>query len=380
MAYALMQEICNHSFQGLSEGTACQARFNKLNIQRFREQLVNEINSGDADVIITSAESNFSYNGASLVEMNPYRISEGSLTSIPVVWGASLASPAFIINKNIGKANPTYNDILVAFGLMSGDQLTFLGLSCDDTQEGGQFNGFEFARVILEPASGNLSSVFISSGTINDANEKNRGDFVFAIVEAGGAYYLSFRPREFSADAAVRNAVAAGAVILSRNSGSVWQRSSQSLVLRPDTTSVNGHLDADHGIDYLGDAIQSFMTDTSSLLYLNQAIAGGKRGQVVIDITIASATANGNEILRDATASVSSPATFVLQAGGLPAGRSFKGAITEQLSGDPVKSADFVGNECTISGVTIQENFAYNLVLMEGEEVLDTYCSVRRTT
>lgn len=381
MAYGLMQEICNHSFQGFAEGTECQSRFNKLNIQRFREQLVNEINSGDADEIVTSAESNFSYNGASLVEMNPYRISEGTLTSVPVTWGAAVGSPSFIIAVDLGSAEPTYNDVLSALGIVSGDQLTFVGLSCDDTVEGGQFNGFDYARVIMEPASGDLSLPFLVGGAVNDPNEKNRGSFEFTIESDGSAYYLSFTPADYSNDAGVRNAVAGASVILSRNNGSVWQRSSQSLVLRPDIISVNGHLNLDHSIDYLGDAVQSFMSDTSSLLYLNQAGGSGKRGQVVVtpkliglQVDSQSVARGGSLVVRSGNVSISA----VLS--GASGESSYALAIIANGSESPYKQVDFTSTSATISDAALVEDTEYAVVLLEDGVVVDTYASVSYQT
>ena len=272
MAFSLLQEICNHSFQGYAEGTPNQSRFMKLNVARFREQLSAEINSGDPDDILGSASSNFATKQASQVEFNPYIISEGSLGTIAVQWGDGLQTPNFMVGVNLGTASPSYSDVVAALGLQAGDQLTFIALSIDDTTEGGQFNGFKYCRVILEPDGGNMSVPFLSGGAINDPNEKNQGSFTFAISQLGSTYHLTFIPAEFAAQASRVNSIAAAAVIVSRNNGNVWARSSQSLVLRSDLVSVTGHLNYDHGTDYLGDAIQSFMSDESSTLYLNQAV------------------------------------------------------------------------------------------------------------
>lgn len=377
MAYALMQDICNHSFQGYAEGTECQSRFNKLNIQRFREQLSNEINSGDAGIILGSPEANFSYNGASLVEMNPYKVSDGSLKRIPVAWGASIANPCFIIQKDLGSAAPTYNDVLAALSLVSGDQLTFLGLSCDDTEDGGQFNGFDYARVILQPATGDLTVPFIADGAINDANEKNRGDFTFGVAESGGEYYLYFYPTSYSLAAGALNSLAAGAVILSRSNGSIWQRSPQQLVVRSSNVSINGHLQSDHRIDYLGDACQSFMSDTSSLLYLNQAGGSGEGGQAVVYPKLSGVSIGGSAVTRNQRVSLranTDDLTAIMS--GDDGESTFTLALRAVGSSTNFKSQVFTSTSATITNIGIVKDTVYDIVLLQGSEVVDTFAQV----
>ena len=377
MAYALMQDICNHSFQGYAEGTECQSRFNKLNIQRFRDQLANEINSGDAGVILGSPEANFSYNGASLVEMNPYKVSDGSLKRIPVAWGASIANPCFVIQKDLGSAAPTYNDVLAALSLVSGDQLTFLGLSCDDTEDGGQFNGFDYARVILQPATGDLTVPFIADGAINDANEKNRGDFTFGVAESGGEYYLYFYPTSYSLAAGALNSLAAGTVILSRSNGSIWQRSPQQLVVRSSNVSINGHLQADHRIDYLGDACQSFMSDTSSLLYLNQAGGSGEGGQAVVYPKLSGVSIGGSAVTRNQRVSLranTDDLTAIMS--GDDGESTFTLALRAVGSSTNFKSQVFTSTSATISNIGIVKDTTYEIILLQGSEVVDTFARV----
>lgn len=270
-AYSLTQEITDHSFQGYGEGTPNQSRFNRLNVAKLRESLADLINSGDEQRILSSDAFNFSFKFSSLAAMNPYIVSEGTLQTINVAWNSQLATPAFVIQVNIGSADPTYADVVRALNLHQGDQLTFLALSCDDTIDTGSFNGFEFSRVILEPSDGDMTSPFMNNGEINKPNDRNRGAVAYSIVNQGDNYYLSFVPENMVNAATNDRSIAAAAVIVSRLVGDVWARSSQSLVLRPQDTSQLGHLTFDHTIDLLGDAIQSYMTGESSTLYLNSA-------------------------------------------------------------------------------------------------------------
>lgn len=381
MAYALMQDICNHSFQGCAEGTECQSRFNMLNIQRFREQLAVEINSGDADVIVTSGATNFATKGESLVCFNPYIVSEGSLGTIPVTWGAPLGAPAFVIPVDLGNAQPTYNDVLAALNIVSGDQLTFLGLSVDDTKEGGVFNGFEYARVIMEPASGDLTLPFLDGDKVNDPNEKNKGDFDFGISEYNGGYYLTFCATAQKIAAGLENTMAAAAVILSRSNGSIWQRSKQSLVLRPDRVTVTGHLTYDHDVNYLGDAVQSFMTDTSSLLYLNQAGGSGQRGMMIVQARLSGVQLGTSALTRNGELTVrTNDGTLLAVMTGGDAEAVYKLALRAVGSTENFKVTTFTSSEASIANIGITEDVRYNVVLLEDDTVVDTFGVIMYST
>lgn len=374
MGYSLFQEICNHSFQGAAEGTESQARFNKANIAMMRTKLGDIINSGDAEEIFGSSDFNYSYNGASLVEFMPFIISEGSLSKIPVIWGKDLASPAFIINVDLGKANPSYVDVINALGVQGGDQLTFSACSIDDTEENGQFNGFEYGRVILAPAGGDGSIAFVSGGAINDPNEKNDGQFEFSVVQVSSAYYLTFRCTKFSNSAGVANAMAAGTVILSRQSGGVWQRSPQELVLRPFTVSVAGHLTNDHGVDYLGDAVLSFMQSESSTLYLNQAEhgGGGGGGTEVDDFTVYRVMIDSQERGRSGTYTTGERPTAVLSKTGGLAGHVYGARF--HYGSQTAGTASFSGNTCTVQ--CTESSGTMNLEILKDGVVIDTWCTV----
>lgn len=271
-AFSLMQEITNHSFQGFDGVTMNQAQFTKLNVEKFRAQLAEIINSGEADDILASTESNFSPKGVNLASINPYIVSSGTIGRVPYDFlpdgtsdGAALCFTTVPFQYNV----TSYLDVINALGLRRGDQLTILCLTCDDTAEGASsfFNGFKYSRFILEPSDGDLSHL------INDQafwNIKNK-DIDIVQVPTSTNPVLSIMPRGVTTPTGGPDSVVAGAVIVSRLSGDVWQRSDAELVLRPWTVGTDWHLEQDHGENLLGDAIQSFMTVNNSGLYLNQS-------------------------------------------------------------------------------------------------------------
>lgn len=273
-AYSMLQEITNHSFQGLAEGTPSQSRFTELNVKYFRTLLKEEIESGSAEEILGCLKTNFASKSTSLPEMNPYVVSEGSMGSQMVQFVGGLFGLMFVVPQaGATGATLTYQQVVDGLGLTRGDQVTFLCLSTDDSEGTGKFNGFRYARVILEPSDGDMSSTFFANGVINKPNTRNEGNVSLAFVASAGDVpaHLTFSIEGIVTEAGKVNSVAAATVIASRLIGGTWQRSKQSLVIRPDTVSVTGHLQWEWGIDYLADAIASYMTMTESSLYLNQA-------------------------------------------------------------------------------------------------------------
>ena len=266
-AYSMLQNICNHSFQGRQEGTKNQSRFSELNVAAMRRQLAELINSGDPEEILTSTEYNFAGKYSSLAQIRSYVVSEGTIPSLAIIFtGCSPALDAPGISQS---TIPTYQQVVDALGLQQGDQLTFLCLTCDDRQnaETSEFNSFRYARVILEPSDGDMSKPFLVLGehdekTVYLPNAANEGTvFIY-----NGTTSLTFNVDGTEPQSGAQNTIAAAAVIASRLSGGVWTRSSQSLVLPADNA-----FGVDHNIGYLYDAIYSFLTGTNSSLYLNQA-------------------------------------------------------------------------------------------------------------
>lgn len=280
-SYSVFQDITNHSFQGAAEGTESQSRYTKANVDMLRANLAVEIESGDWDEILNSAQCNYASRASSGAEFMPFIISEGSLNPIQFAFNsyslgetpmvnAQLKSPS---GASLGQSSPTYQNVVDFLGCNRGDQLTFIFCSIDDTQETGQFNGFEYCRVILEPAGGDMSVAFLSGGAVNDPNPRNRpGSLAFSTRSQGSSHYLEFSSVAMSMNKGAANSVGAIAVIVSRLvGGTEWARSSQSLLLRSDIITDPTALEFNHSVDTLGDAIRSYMADANSSLYLNQA-------------------------------------------------------------------------------------------------------------
>lgn len=381
-AYSLLQELTNHSFQGFAEGTQSQSEFNRLNIQKFREKLASYINSGDEQEILECEETNFASKGSSLVEINPYIVSSGSLAALPIEFMGGATSPAFAIAVALPSATPSYADVVAALKLVRGDQLTFLSLSVDDTIDGGVFNGFEYCRVILDPSDTDMTQPFLDGSSINLPNEKNRGDFSFSIQQVSGNFYLCFVASSMTMTINRANTMAAGTCIVSRSNGSVWQRSPQSLIVRPSLITLPGHLEWDHETDYLADAIYSYMSDESSMLYLNQAGAGASNVGPAIPAQLMTVMVNQYPKTRDeVSAPEVSPFSVSATMAGGSATKTYKLAVYQVSGGQPttkISDATFTEGSAQIASRSYSGKVA--IVLLENDAIVDNFVQFDVTT
>lgn len=281
-AYSAFREITDHSFQGSATGTPNQSRFTQANVRYFREMMADIINTGDPEIIMTSDYANFNPKDLMGPLVNPYVISEGTIPSIPWRGHAVSKNPFWTIDGITAAGEggiPTYAEVVSALGLKQGDQLTFCAIIHDDTATGMSelITGFEFARIILEPDSADMSTPFLSAatnGVINSPNERNEGTVTFDFVAAtGDTQGLNVKTLNgFQVAKGIANSIVGVCVIVSREVGGVWQRSSESFYCYENYNQ--GGAAWDWKTRLIGDAIYSYMAGTDSTLYLNQAETG----------------------------------------------------------------------------------------------------------
>lgn len=267
-AYSVLKPIADHSFEGYATGTPNQSRFAQLNNDLLRTKVVNNVNLSDDESILGATVSNYSPHLLSRPVLNPYMVSEGSLPIMRYRVVAASGTLQLVYANTPPTGDITYAGLVQALGAERGDQLTFVFVYVEDGNPDtlGVITGVEFSRVILEPGGGDMSTKFISvNNTVNDANPANSGQIWFDQGEVG---FLDFgRKAGSNVESDSERTVGAVAVILSRKFGSVWRRSSQSLLV---TTNV---IDINHERAWpLGDAVRSFLNpEAGSSLYLNQA-------------------------------------------------------------------------------------------------------------
>lgn len=263
-AYSLMQAICDHSFEGLSVGTPCQSEFTRLNIDKLRQSLAYELAFPEDQVMLDSVAYNFNQKGDNAAELNPYIISRGSLPSLQYVFFQSEMKLEFKSQLS-APTTASYADVVEALGVQRGDQLTFVSVTYDNSVSNTRClaTGFKFARIILEPADGDMSVAFLS-GTegnyaVNAPNPKNEGIVKISGIQASQLGIAGVNLLNIPNETPIL-----GGVILSRLTGNVWKRSSQSLIWLAGSNAIPN-------TDLFGDAYLSYKPSADSSLYLNQA-------------------------------------------------------------------------------------------------------------
>lgn len=270
-AYSLMQEITNHSFESFEQSQGSQRKFMEVNVSLLRDVCADVLAYPVEEVIKSSQLTNFSFKNDYSPVLNRYMISAGSLPSIDLVHDSAGVGP--VVEFDPGEKTQqtiTYEDIITLLGLQRGDQLTFIQATADGTMaDRGKslINGFRVARIILDPSDGDITSPFFGQNNqVNKPNERNSGTFKSLYLSSeennkGLAFVIS--NVDWGQDTS--RAMAASAVILSRQLGGRWLRSTQFLEPRIASSSSSTYK------SYLGEAYMSYLTGSASDLYLNQA-------------------------------------------------------------------------------------------------------------
>lgn len=272
-AYSFMQAICNHSFEGFEAGQLSQRKFMEVNVGMLRDRVADVLAYPVEEVIRASEAFNFSFKNDYSPVLNGYQISAGSLPSLAMVGADGNHQPCISFDPGeLTAATITYADIVRLLGLQRGDQLTFIQTSQDQTKQDHDFDlltGFRFARVILEPSDGDMSSLFLDGNAINKPNERNEGVFSSLLISntetMKGLYFRLQNIAHSSPEDNPDKQLASFTVILSRQVGGRWLRSTQFLVPRYGS----GQYYSNHS--KLGLAYETYRIGSSSDLYLNQA-------------------------------------------------------------------------------------------------------------
>lgn len=210
-AYSAMKGICDHSFEGQAAGRDTMGYFLKNNVQICRESIQRMQNQG----VDFYDMYNFLPLGKKEFVANAYQISMGSLPRVTVN----------MVNERLAAVIPnitvnTYQGVIDALNLQRGDQLTF----CTVVElADGVSKEFRFSRVILDPTDPTthlqapLSTPFIVAGAVNFPSVRNEGTVHFDNDLTNGLIFTEYNPSQ--------EGVIAAAVIVSRQQGESWLRS-----------------------------------------------------------------------------------------------------------------------------------------------------------
>lgn len=197
-AYSVLKSICDHSYQGISYGSASYSKFLSLNMDMLRREAGNTIQQQSGQ----RAYCPFGFKGISAM---PYIISQGSINGADATFTAQTGEDTFEAVSlgqlpNVQVLNFTYRMMADLLHAQQGDQITILRIP------NPALAGFEdeplgrnlmVARVILDPSSGDFETepFFDPAGQgapagvgyyVNSPNIRNEGNFVFATGGATG--------------------------------------------------------------------------------------------------------------------------------------------------------------------------------------------------
>lgn len=277
-AYSGMQEIVDHSFQGVPYQGRSMNRFNQLNVKNLRA-LYAQIAGGNNGVPVA-----FNANGNKRISLAPWIMSTGSLPTVglkidseagadwPVAINNSQTVGIYTVDSGVAidatfESAPSYADLIAYFGLQAGDQLTLCALTrlVSDNEAGCNF---KYGRFILQPNDGDLSHL-LTDATV--ANEKNQG---VSFTYADGTLFINFSDL-VEAGENNRTFFMEACIITSRLENNAWKRSNSQMVMCTDDLA-DGGVDMEEAID----SYSSVQFDTNSPWYLNKAGRGTTAEQI----------------------------------------------------------------------------------------------------
>lgn len=238
-AYSVLKSICDHSFEGVSYGSASYSKFLSLNMDMLRREAAGTIQQASGQ----RAYCPFDFKGISAM---PYIIAQGSVMGADATFTAQTGENTFEavslgVLPNVQVGSFTYSMMADLLHAEQGDQITILRVP------NPALAGFEdeplgrnllVARVILDPSEGEFDEEpFLApvgqgspSGVgfiVNAPNIRNEGDFVFA---TGGATGNEL----FASVGAFENDNIGFAFVTSRqNEDGTWQRSNAVFLYNP---------------------------------------------------------------------------------------------------------------------------------------------------
>ena len=254
MAYVMLKYICDHSFEGISNGFQCMNKFKKANLNYLRERAATLQNSGQ------SLNQFYQFIPLHGEKWSPFAaiISQGQLPQVSVSIDAEGGHKA-----RVNAPSRTYADFVKAWGLQRGDQLTFVTVQ----KREGNYE-VNYARIVLNPRNADGSGAPMTTEIVNNQGEfpcsnwKNRLNFLTFDFDTDHYNFVLGRGGDV---------VAAGIIVSRKDRSGGWFRSNCQLVLNEagfgnDLCSLMQAVENSYAVNEI---------DIESELYLNNAGASG---------------------------------------------------------------------------------------------------------
>ena len=357
LAYAMLKFICNHSFEGVTNGFQCMNKFKKVNLRYLRERAATLQSLGQ------SLNQFYQFMPLQGEKWSPFAaiISMGHLPEVSVGIDAEGGHKAYV-----NTPSRTYADFVNSWGLQRGDQVTFVTVQ----KRQGKYE-VNYARLILNPRNADGSGapmtteIVDSEGEFPCSNWKNQ---------------LNFSTFEFDTDhfnfvlGRGGDVVAAGIIVSRKDKSGGWFRSNCQLVLN----------EAGFGSDLcsLSEAVEkSYATydiDMESEFYLNNAASGGtgttedvspsggggvEPGEPSFNTT---ASINGvNQSIAGGSVTATAPVTSVVVSGTNLGEVAFTAKVDG--TGDAITPTSHDANSASFTGLDVAAD--HNLVVYRGGTV-----------
>lgn len=200
-AYRYLKVIADHSFEGLTVGQKCMSEFNRLNLNKFKNDSLNNA----AKVAFNAWKDNF-------INPLPFIISKGSLDRLGYVVNAQNQ----IVISVKADAVSTAEQVYAALGIQKGDMITFIWVVGASSLVQGVFTYTPASLNIVRLKANKAGAV----ATPHDAFEieSNIAGLDINIAFASGTLTLTTTEANL------------GAAILSRQGANGWLRSDAELV------------------------------------------------------------------------------------------------------------------------------------------------------
>ena len=358
LAYAMLKTICNHSFEGVTNGFQCMNKFKKVNLRYLRERAATLQSLGQ------SLNQFYQFMPLQSEKWSPFAaiISQGHLPEVSVGIDAEGGHKAYV-----NTPSRTYADFVNSWGLQRGDQVTFVTVQ----KRQGRYE-VNYARLILNPRNADGSGapmtteIVDSQGEFPCSNWKNQ---------------LNFSSFEFDTDhfnfvlGRGGDVVAAGIIVSRKDKSGGWFRSNCQLVLNEaglgsDLCSLSEAVEksyATYDIDmesefYLNNAGMSG-TGTTDDVTPSGGSGGVTPGEPVYNTT---ATINGvNQSIAGGSVTATAPITRVAVSGSNLADVTFTAKVDG--TGDAINPTSHDANGATFTGLNVTAG--QRLVVYHGDTV-----------
>lgn len=355
LAYAMMKAICNHSFEGVTNGFECMNKFKKVNLRYLRERAAALQNSGQ------SLSQFCQFMPLQSEKWSPFAaiISMGHLPEVSVGIDAEGGHKAYV-----NSPSRTYADFVDTWGLQRGDQVTFVTVQ----KRQGRYE-VNYARIVLNPRNADGSGAPMTTEIVN-----SQGEFPCS----NWKNQLNFSTFEFDTDhfnfvlGRGGDVVAAGIIVSRKDRSGGWFRSNCQLVLN----------EAGFGSDLcsLTKAVENsyaaYEIDMESEFYLNNAGNGGTGTTDDVDptggsggVTPGQPTYNTNAIINGVSQSISggsvtvtAPITSVAVSGTTLGDVAFTAKVDG--AGDAISPISHDANGATFSDLNVAAG--HSLVVYRG--------------